>query len=548
MYEKNKVMNMLCLVTVALSFIVFALHTFTTIIPVPMNMDMDHMSHGSMDHVQPMRYVLLAIPLILFLVSLSLFAKQPMHAYLPVLNTLILTFGSIALIAAGDGLVEYHFSVFMVVAFVAFYDSLKLVLLTTVIFAVHHIAGFFLFPELICGHMNYSFSLLLIHAVFLLLTSAAASLLIVTKHRTTRSLEAQKHSADELNRTALNNLQHTGQYMEQSASSLQTSSQSLVLLSEEIARSVEQISSAATSQLLPSQQQSEDKLNRMTAAIHDIASALEQLRQSSATTIDRAQHGRQSLDQITERISSLQSDVEQMAAGIHGVDDRAQEIARFIGIIAHLAEETNLLSLNASIEAARAGEHGKSFAVVAQQVKKLSIETADALQRMSAIINEFTGATGNALQSSERGAQQMRLTLDDVRQTHETFRHIVEATKLNGQQVEQITTRTLELDRNAEAVNEATHYVTEMIQQSLNSQQMVAGTVNQQLEHSYAVRNEADQLNKMGDQLSDLMQQFSQQHDTHSRSSTHSLQNVDSDSHNRLHAHRASTTAVADIA
>ncbi len=513
MYEKNKVMNSLCLVTVALSFLVFGLHHFTTIIPVPMTMNMDMttpMNHMATSTMNGLQYMLLAFPLLLLAVSLLLFSRNRDSAVLPVINTLILTFGSIALIAVGDGLVEYHFSVFMVVAFVAFYDSLALVLLTTAIFAIHHLAGFFLFPELLCGQHAYSFSLLLIHAVFLLLTSAAVSLLIVAKQSHTRTLQKQKEQADTWNRTALANLTQNGQYMDESASALHTSSSALVHLSENIAGSMLSIRTNATDELLPSQQQSEQRLHSITSAIHEVASSLEQLREASDTTIRRAQLGNESLGAITGHMSALQQDVSQMARSIHEVDNKASQISGFIDMIAHLAAETNLLALNASIEAARAGQHGQSFAVVAQQVKKLSVETTGALARMSSIMEEFNGATSGALASSEHGTQRVERTLTEIQHIQQAFQEIVTATELNGEQTERITDRMLELNEHALHVNEATHYVTQMIEQSLDSHEAVDQILHQQLEHSSAVYQQAERLNRMSEELSTLVEEFSQ--------------------------------------
>lgn len=511
MYEKNKVMNWLCLVTVALSFLVFGLHQFTTIIPMPMTMNMtEPMNHMATSSLNTLRYILLALPLALLAISLLLFSRNRDSAALPVMNTLILTLSSIALIAVGDGLVEYHFSVFMVVAFVAFYDSLALVLLTTAIFAIHHVAGFFLFPELLCGQHAYSFSLLLIHAVFLLLTSAAVSLLIVAKQRHTRALQKQKEQADIWNRTALGNLTQSGQYMDESASTLQRSSSALVHLSENIASSMLSIRTNATDELLPSQQRSEQRLQAITAAIHEVASSLEQLHEASDTTIRRAQLGNESLGEITAHMSALQQDVSQMARGIHEVDDKASQISSFIDIIAHLAAETNLLALNASIEAARAGQHGQSFAVVAQQVKKLSVETTGALARMSSIMQEFNGATTSALASSEHGTQRVQRTLTEIEQIQQAFQEIAIATELNGEQTERITQRMLELNEHAIHVNEATHYVTQMIEQSLDQHTAVDHILHQQLEHSSAVYQQAERLNSMSEELRTLVEEFSQ--------------------------------------
>lgn len=507
MYAKNKVMNMLCLITVLLSFIVFALHQYTHLIPVATMAGMEHnsMTPSSMEHIIVFRYILLAVPLALLLWSALLFRRQPNHSYLPVINTLVLTLGSIGLIAAGNGLVEYHFSVFMVVAFIAFYDSIALILLSTAIFAFHHLAGFFLFPELLCGEHAYSFSLLLIHAIFLLLTSGAAILIIVAKKNTTQALQSQNDEATLRNHEALFNLQHTEQYMEQSAGSLRLHSQSLMSLSEHIAKAIQLLRTQASDELLPSQQVSEQQLIQVADAIYQIAASLEQLNQSSTTTLERAQIGQQSLTQITDQVSSLQIDVHDMASGIHAMSDQSYEIARFVDIIANLAEQTNLLALNASIEAARAGEHGQSFAVVAQEVKKLSLETSSALKMISSIISEFSLSTTSAIQSSERGAIKMQETLKTATQAHSTFGVIVTATEETNLQIAHMSSQAQSLNGSAEKIGQSMSYVTHIIQDSMQSHEAVNLTVQQQLENTRLVNEEADHLNQMSDKLGQLV-------------------------------------------
>lgn len=509
MYAKNKVMNMLCLITVVLSFVVFALHQYTTLIPV---MTMTGMDHSSMNHIDVFRYILLGIPLALLVWSASIFRRNPDHSYLPVINTLVLTLGSIGLIAAGNGIVEYHFSVFMVVAFVAFYDSIALILLSTAIFAFHHLAGFFLFPELLCGEHAYSFSLLLIHAVFLLLTSGAAILIIVAKKNTTQALQLQNDEAAARNHESLSNLQHTEQYMEQSAGSLRQHSQALVSLSENIANAVHLLRLQASTELLPSQQVSEQQLAQVVDAIYQIAASLEQLNQSSTITIERAQLGRQSLNEITDQVSSLQIDVHDMASGIHTLSDKSNEIARFVDVISNLAQQTNLLALNASIEAARAGEHGQSFAVVAQEVKKLSFETSAALKMISIIIDEFSQATASAIVSSERGATKMQDTLNTATQTHATFGVILEATEETGLQIAHMSKQAQSLNGSAEKISQSMSYVTTIIQSSMNSHENVNLIVQQQLDNTRAVNQEADLLNQMSDKLGQLVNSLESAH------------------------------------
>ena len=110
--------------------------------------------------------------------ELKEYQKQHDHRLVPLLNTLTLTFASMSIISGGGGTVEFHFSIFMVLAIVAYYENMKLIAIMTVLFALQHILGFFFLTELVFGAASYSFLMLVIHAVFLILTSGATSLQI----------------------------------------------------------------------------------------------------------------------------------------------------------------------------------------------------------------------------------------------------------------------------------------------------------------------------------------------------------------------------------
>src|SRR5690554_4675281 len=111
-------------------------------------------------------FIFLITPVILLIISFFISRKDNNAKQLPLLLTLTLTFTSIGMIAAGNGLVEYHFSIFMMLALIAYFRSIQLIIISTAIFAVQHFAGYFLFPELLCGTTDYRFSLLMIHAVY----------------------------------------------------------------------------------------------------------------------------------------------------------------------------------------------------------------------------------------------------------------------------------------------------------------------------------------------------------------------------------------------
>ena len=139
--------------------------------------------------------IITVIPIVLFIVTLWLYKIN--HPGQQLLITLTLTFGSISIIAGGDGLTEYHFSIFMVVAMIASFQKIQYIVISTVIFAVHHLAGYFLFPQLLCGTDDYSFSLLMIHAIFLVMTAVSTSLVILSNRKTEERLAQETEKAEQ---------------------------------------------------------------------------------------------------------------------------------------------------------------------------------------------------------------------------------------------------------------------------------------------------------------------------------------------------------------
>lgn len=135
-------------------------------------------------------WVLFIVPLLFFVFMLVSERKHPRS--FPYWMMLTLTFASISTVAGGQGLVEYHFSIFVVLAILSFMRRIDLIVYSTLIFAVQHLAGYFFIPEIICGTSDYPFSLLLVHAVYLLLLSAV---LITQIHF--RNVESARVKANE---------------------------------------------------------------------------------------------------------------------------------------------------------------------------------------------------------------------------------------------------------------------------------------------------------------------------------------------------------------
>lgn len=185
MKRRNQLMLGISSFVVILSLIVHVLHRFTTFA------DGYQIIRGNVSAASPIALTWIALlPVICLLAATVLYRMRPRSKNVPLLLTVTLTFSSMSIVAGGNGLVEYHFSIFMVLALIAYFRRIDLILVSTVLFAVQHFAGFFFVPALICGTAGYPFSILMIHAVFLILTSAALIIQIAVQNK-----ERQAHHA-----------------------------------------------------------------------------------------------------------------------------------------------------------------------------------------------------------------------------------------------------------------------------------------------------------------------------------------------------------------
>ncbi|MGE6377726.1 methyl-accepting chemotaxis protein [Peribacillus muralis] len=362
-------------------------------------------------HLSFSLFILFLLPIIFFIMASIFYKKNRNHPLLPWFITLCLTFSSISMIAGGNGLVEYHFSIFMVIALIAFFDSIRLVLLSTMIFAIQHLAGYFLFPELLCGTSNYAFSLLLVHAFFLILTGGATIVLLLHKKSMKKNLSEQ-NSKNEKKTTEL-------------LTALDLMSQDMLLVSSEIKGTSQETNSASAQinaniqNMALKTERNQDltesnmlRLKSMEEQVLDLGKRTNEVSENSVSTSVHVDAGQQLMKKLHIQFEAVNEHVTGLANTIHGFKQRIKDIEQFTILINRISDQTNLLALNASIEAARAGEAGKGFAVVAEEVRNLANQSDSSAQEIVRVVSKIQDETeliqkqvGDSIMDLEKGAK-----------------------------------------------------------------------------------------------------------------------------------------------
>jgi methyl-accepting chemotaxis protein len=152
------------------------------------------------------------------------------------------------------------------------------------------------------------------------------------------------------------------------------------------------------------------------------AEKAQQVSEGAQRTAQVAQSGREAVEAVTQGMGRIREQVEAVANSILRLSEQSQAIAQIIAAVSDLADQSNLLAVNAAIEAARAGEQGRGFAVVAREVKSLADQSKQATEKVRTILGEIQKAMGAAVMATEQGSKAMEAGVKQSAQAGDSIR------------------------------------------------------------------------------------------------------------------------------
>lgn len=499
--RKNAIMLGFASFVALLSFAVHFLHREVGWLDTYLLLSQVHSSQPS--HLIPALNILLAVPFLLTATAGYLFWKNRRHPFIPSVIMLSLTFGSISIIAGGNGMVEYHFSIFMVLASLAYFESVRLILISTVIFAFQHIAGYFTVPELICGSDNYPFSLLMIHAVFLLFTSALITIQIVSRQKYMQKMDQKDAGQNSLIEKLVKSMSETSDQVLGSVDILNKGAAESTSATTHITDSLAEMVEGADMQLKESEQ-SNRLLDNITQEMSDIIKQTDQAASASVSTVEQAEKGTESMEATGAMMSVIVSEVENMDGVADQLHERSETIRETLSLISEIAGRTNLLALNAAIEAARAGEAGKGFSVVAEEVRKLADQSENYASHITTVLNGLSDDTKQLTNVMASGKNKVQSGLKYVKVTQEIFNQILKNTEEVHKQTEKSSKLANTVGASMSGVKEAVEQMTAVTKQNKSAVEMISATSQEQVATF-------EEFNRVTEQLSGLTTTLSSQ-------------------------------------
>ncbi len=206
-------------------------------------------------------------------------------------------------------------------------------------------------------------------------------------------------------------------------------------------------------------QEAATAMNEMNATVREVARNAASASEASAQTRKKALSGQRVVDEVVQSISEVQETSRQLKADMGLLNERAQDINRIMGVISDIADQTNLLALNAAIEAARAGEAGRGFAVVADEVRKLAEKTMTSTQDVSNAISAIQESTSKSMREVDTAVNKIGDATELARQSGASLEEIVATAESTSDQVQAIAAAS---EEQSAASDEITRSITEV--------------------------------------------------------------------------------------
>ncbi len=291
------------------------------------------------------------------------------------------------------------------------------------------------------------------------------------------------------------------------SSDLSTQAGTVADNAEAVARRVSDISSAVAEMTASIQEMDQNLLNlatvveqavantqEMSASIVQVAGNADRVRAESNVTDQQVREGRNEVLALSKGMGSISDTVKDVVVEMQSLDGASRQIGEILGLIEEIADQTNLLALNAAIEAARAGEHGRGFAVVADEVRKLAENSASSTKQIGQLVADIQRRTSAVLERAARANSLVQNNAESANNVTQMIEAISTRVTEVAQLVSEISIATTEQARSSEELAKASEQMGAMTHEAAATMREQAITSNQILEGVSEIENRTAQV------------------------------------------------------
>jgi methyl-accepting chemotaxis protein len=298
--------------------------------------------------------------------------------------------------------------------------------------------------------------------------------------RMIQEISARNLAVEDLQDLSGDEIGEAGTGLNEMRRSLRDMVRSIAATAEQLAASIEEISSAA-GQAAETARVQADQTRQVATAMTEMSSTVQQVSENSRTASDSshraAEFARQGGQVVTEALDSMRRIAEssgKVATRIAKLGLSSEKIGEIVAVIDEIADQTNLLALNAAIEAARAGEQGRGFAVVADEVRKLAERTTRATKEIATMVESIQVEAKSAVDAIESGSNDVGAGVEKTTASGAALQEIIRMSEQVGDMILQIATAATEQSRATAQVNTSVTQISNLTDESSASAEQTA--------------------------------------------------------------------------
>ncbi|MEZ5335855.1 MAG: methyl-accepting chemotaxis protein [Methanolobus sp.] len=316
-------------------------------------------------------------------------------------------------------------------------------------------------------------------------------------------------------------IEDTRRSLNEVVSMVHDSSRNVASTAEEMSASVEEMSSSSyqvadtVSEISKGAQSQAAKTEEVSRAMVDMTLTVQEVAGNSQKAAENARDSNDLINNLGEiardliiKMDSIKEATGESSGVIMELDAKSKQIGEIVNLITNIADQTNLLALNAAIEAARAGEHGRGFAVVADEVRKLAEDSGNAAKQISSLITEIQEGTHNAVTSMQQGSEEVETGATALHEAVDVVEKVVEAGNLIANMVQDIAAASQEQSASIEEVTSSIEEVSAISEQSAAGTEQASAAVEQQSATMQELSRSAEDLSHLAAEMKIVVDKF----------------------------------------